>query len=308
MQPRSSSRSRRPARTRRRRLLLGLALALSTAHPASACAPQQQQPAAQTPPAAGQTQSPPPPQSPAPQAQQSQPAEARNSPTATVREFYRQLRERRFREAFAMSIWRPAVEGLSAADFDELRPEFDKMAEGVPEQFEISGEQISGDQATVFMRTPYDPPGKFEEHPVIRVGGAWIYGNKENQQAVNKEGREFFFKARVERHHEEVVEVLKRIAEAEAMYANAHGGLHADLSTLVQESRLSFREEMKLAETLGYNFRVTLEGGGRSFRVNAEPVKYGRTGKLSFSWHDGVMQKKDTGGKPYNPPAPKRKK
>lgn len=290
-----------------RAALLGLALLAAPLAAGSACAGSVQQPPQQQQPAAGQSQP-----SRQPSAQtgqtQAQPAEARDTPTATVREFYRRLRERRFREAFAMSIWRPAVEGLSAADFEELRPEFDKMAEGVPEQFEISGEQISGDQATVFMRTPYDPPGKFEEHPVIRVGGAWIYGNKENQQAVNKDGREFFFKARVERHHDEVVEVLKRIAEAEAMYANTHGGAHAELSTLMQESRLSFREEMKLAETLGYNFRVTLEGGGRSYRVNAEPVKYGRTGKLSFSWQDGVMQKKDTGGKPYNPPAPKRKK
>ncbi len=297
MQPRFSSGRR--ARTRLR-LLLGFTLALLTTHAAAACA-QQPQPA----PPPGQTQPSPQQTQPAPPAQ---PAAGRNTPTATVREFYRLLRERRFRDAFAVSIWRPAVENLSAADFEELRPEFDKMAEGVPEQFEISGEQISGEQATVFMRTPYDLPGKFEEHPVIRVGGAWIYGNKENQQAVNKDGRDFFFKARIERHHEEVVEVLKRIAEAEAMYANTHGGVHAELATLVQESRLSFREEMKLAETLGYNFRVTLDGGARSYRVNAEPVKYGRTGKLSFSWQDGVMQKKDTGGKPYNPPAPKRKK
>ena len=300
MQSRFSSRRR--ARTRRR-LLFGFMLALFSAHAAAACA---QQPAPRTTPAAGQSQMP----QPSPQTQPSpqQLAQSRDTPSGTVREFYRLLRARSFREAFGISIWRPAVEGLSAADFEELRPEFDKMAEGVPEQFEISGEQISGDQATVFMRTPYDPPGKFEEHPVIRVGGAWIYGNKENQQAVNKDGRDFFFKARVERHHEEVQAVIVRIAEAEALYANTHGGLHAELSTLIRESRLSFREEMRLAETLGYNFRVTLDGGGRSYRINAEPVKYGRTGKLSFSWQDGVMQKKETGGKPYNPPVPKKKK
>ncbi|MCA1614045.1 MAG: hypothetical protein LC800_07825 [Acidobacteria bacterium] len=210
MQPRSTFRS--GARTRN--LTLGLALALLTTHAAAACAAQQQQqPAPQTPPAARQT--------PPPSPQQAQPAQALNTPTATVREFYKLLRERRFREAFAASIWRPAVEGLSAEDFEELRPEFEKMAEGVPEQLEFTGEAISGDQATVFVRSLTEP-GKLDEHPVIRSRGAWIYGNKENQQAVEKDGREFFFKA--------------------------------------------------------------------------------------FSWQDGLMQKKDTGGKPYNPPAPKRKK
>ena len=296
----SRSRSGRRARTRRR-LLLGFTLALSAAHAASACAPQPT--AQQSQPAAQQAQ--PPPQQASP-ARPSPAAQAPGTPTAVVREFYRLLRERRFREAFAVSIWRPAVEGLSAEDFEELRPEFEKMAEAVPEQLEISGEQISGEQATVFARSLTEP-GKFDEHPVIRSGGAWIYGNKENQQAVNKDGREFFFKARVERHHEEVQAVLVRIAEAEALYASTHNGLHAELAKLVQESRLSFREEMKLAETLGYNFRVTLSDGGRSYRINAEPTKYGRTGRLSFSWQEGVMQKKDTGGKPYNPPAPKKK-
>ena len=284
---------------RARAALFALTLLLSQTPAATACA----RPAPQAQPAAQQTQ--PPPQQ-APAARPSPSAQAPGTPTAVVREFYRLLRERRFREAFAVSIWRPAVEGLSAEDFEELRPEFEKMAEAVPEQLEINGEQISGDQATVFVRSLTEP-GKFDEHPLIRSGGAWIYGNKENQGAVNKDGREFFFKARVERHHEEVQAVLVRIAEAEALYASTHNGLHAELPTLLRESRLSFREEMKLAETLGYDFRVTLSDGGRSYRLNAEPTKYGRTGRLSFSWQEGVMQKKDTGGKPYNPPAPKKK-
>ena len=223
------------------------------------------------------------------------------TPSDTVREFYNQLRARRFREAFAISIWRPAVEGLSSEDFEELRPEFEKMAEGVPAQFEVGGEQVSGDQATVFVRTPYDPPGKLEEHRLLLLNGVWTYGDRESQRAVAQGGRDFFIKARVERHHEEVVEVLKRIAEAEALYAATHGGAYADLQTLVRESQLSFREEMRLAETLGYNFRVTLGDGNRSYRINAEPARYGRTGKLSFNWQDGVLQRKDTGGRPYNP-------
>jgi hypothetical protein len=40
-------------------------------------------------------------------------AQAR-TPIQTVGEFYKALRERRFREAFALSIYQPALEGLSA--------------------------------------------------------------------------------------------------------------------------------------------------------------------------------------------------
>lgn len=277
----------RGARARAGSLLL-VAFTLLAAHANTACAR-----AGQTTQQSSQQQSRP--------AQTPQQAAGQRTPSDTVREFYNLLRARRFRDAFAISIWRPAVEGLSAEELEELRPEFEKMAEGVPAQFEVSGEQVSGDQATVFVRTPYDPPGKFEEHRLILVNGVWTYGDRENQRAVAKDGRDFFVKARVERHHEEVVEVLKRIAEAEALYATTHGGVYADLQTLVQNSQLSFREEMRLAETLGYNFRVTLTDGGRGYRINAEPVRYGRTGKLSFSWQDGVLQRKDTGGKPYNP-------
>ena len=291
MQSRTSP--RRGARARAGSLFIAARVTLS-AHATTACA-RENETARQT----TQQQS-----SPAqtPQATPQQAAAGPRTPSHTVREFYNLLRARRFRDAFAMSIWRPAVEGLSNEEFEDLRPEFEKMAEGVPEQFEVSGEQVSGDQATVFVRTPYDPPGKFEEHRLILVNGVWTYGDRESQRAVAKEGRDFFIKARVERHHEEVVEVLKRIAEAEALYASAHGGTYADLQTLMQNSQPSFREEMRLAETLGYNFRVTLTDGGRGYRVNAEPVRYGRTGKLSFSWQDGVLQRKDTGGKPYNPP------
>ncbi|HLL75919.1 MAG TPA: hypothetical protein VK421_11740 [Pyrinomonadaceae bacterium] len=288
---------RRAARARAGSLLTA-ALVLLAAHATTACARTVQ--TTQQPPPQQQQQSRPA-QTAQPQQATPQQAAGPRTPSATVREFYELLRARRFRDAFAISIWRPAVEGLSADELEDLRPEFDKMAEGVPEQFEVSGEQISGDQATVFVRTPYDPPGKFEEHRLILVGGVWTYGDRESQRAVAQAGRDFFIKARIDRHHEEVIEVLKRIAEAEALYASTHGGVYADLQTLMQNSQLSFREEMRLAETLGYNFRVTLGDGGRSYRINAEPTRYGRTGKLSFNWQDGVLQRKDTGGKPYNP-------
>ena len=113
-------------------------------------------------------------------AQTSQPPEAR-TPTQTVSEFYRALRERRFRDAFALSIYKPAIEGLSAEELAELQPEFEKLAAAVPEKIEFGGEQISGDTATVFARVGGES-AQLEVIPLMRgAGGAWIFGDAENQ-------------------------------------------------------------------------------------------------------------------------------
>src|SRR2546423_15454791 len=55
------------------------------------------------------------------------PAPAAGSPSRVVLDFYQALRARKFREAFAMSIYKPAVDSLSAQGFDQLRPEVAKM-------------------------------------------------------------------------------------------------------------------------------------------------------------------------------------
>ncbi|HEY0729742.1 MAG TPA: hypothetical protein VGD38_16790, partial [Pyrinomonadaceae bacterium] len=66
------------------------------------------------------------------------------TPTETTRFFYQMLREKKFREAFMISIYRSAIDGLSAQEFEELRPDFEKMAlavsERIPQTIDISGE------------------------------------------------------------------------------------------------------------------------------------------------------------------------
>lgn len=233
---------------------------------------------------------------------------ALRTPSETVRQFYQALRERRFREAFALSIWRPAIEGLSAEEFAELQPEFEKIAAAVPEQIDVNGEQISGDTATVFARvgaTGSDAPP--ETITLLRVGGQWIFGDLENQEAVQRDGKEFFPKARVARHHDEVNAVLLTMANAEALYAAQHSGLYADLPALLQ-SKPTLRDDVEptATNTLGYIFRVTRGKDGKSYAVNAEPVRYGKTGRLSFHMDQSGVQSKDNGGKPYNPPAAKK--
>src|SRR5262249_60829025 len=78
------------------------------------------------------------------------------TPTETTRLFYQNLKEKKFREAFTLSIYRSAIEGLSTQEFDDLRPDFERMSQAVtekmPDKIDVSGEQISGDVATVFVK------------------------------------------------------------------------------------------------------------------------------------------------------------
>ncbi|MGI9105317.1 MAG: hypothetical protein ACR2G4_03620 [Pyrinomonadaceae bacterium] len=223
------------------------------------------------------------------------------TPIQTVGDFYKALRERRFREAFALSIYKPAIDGLSAEEFAELQPEFEKLAGAVPEKIEFGGEQISGNMATVFARVGGEI-APLEAITLMRGGdGAWIFGDPEAQEIVRRDGKEFFLKARIETHHKEVEALLLKIADAQAGYAAVHSGQFADMAALL-ESKPSLREDVESAQTLGYTFQITPGKDGKTYKVNAEPLRYGRTGLLSYYSDQGGMQKKDTGGKPYNPP------
>ncbi|HEV2800819.1 MAG TPA: hypothetical protein VGW12_10000 [Pyrinomonadaceae bacterium] len=222
------------------------------------------------------------------------------TPLQTVAEFYKALRERRFRDAFALSIYKPALEGLTAEEFAELQPEFEKLAGAVPEKIEFGGEQISGDTATVFARVGGES-AQLEAIPLMRgADGAWIFGDAENQAIVRRDGKEFFLKARIETHHKEVEALLLKIANAEAGYSAQNGGRFAEMAALVA-SKPALREDFDSAQTLGYTFQITVGKDAKSYSVRAEPTRYGRTGLLSFYMDQNGLQKKDTGGKPLSP-------
>ncbi len=220
------------------------------------------------------------------------------SPSDTVREFYKAMRERRIREAFAMSIYKPAIDGLKPEEFDDLRPDFERMAAIVPETIEINGEQISGDAATVFVKVP-DPEKGPQPEPValMRVKGAWIIGDKATQETVKKAGKEFFFAARIETHQAEVQEVLRRIPVVEVVYSAQHNGVFADLPTLINVGLMP--KDIEGTESTGYRFHLALAQDAKSYTAGAEPARYGRTGRLSFLIdHTGMIKSADTGGKP----------
>src|SRR5437899_329900 len=62
-------------------------------------------------------------------ASQAPPQNAQRSPSETVRQFYKAMREGHFRDAFALSIYRPAVNGLTDQEFQALRPLFKHLSD-----------------------------------------------------------------------------------------------------------------------------------------------------------------------------------
>ena len=231
---------------------------------------------------------------------QSQPAPAAASsstPTETVRAFYKALSERRFREAFALSVLGAAVEKLSAEEFAELRPDFERLAAATPPSVEVTGEVLNGDVASVFIK-PIDRAAdvQAEEVKLLRAAGRWVVGERGDYEVVGREGKDFLFRSRIETHHEEVEAMMKRIAAAEYAYATQHGGAYGDLGALVAAGLVP--QDVTGTESTGYRFHVNVGKGGNSWEAGAEPVRYGRTGRLSFRIDNSGLTKKDTGGKP----------
>jgi hypothetical protein len=223
------------------------------------------------------------------------------SPTETVRLFYQMMREKKFREAFALSIYRYALEGLSSREFEDLRPDFEKMAaavsERIPEKLDISGEQISGDQATAFVKV-LDADGKEQVEPValMKIDNNWILGDKENLALVKKSGKQFFFEARINAHHSDVQDLLTRISLGEVVYNQGHNGQYANLAELIAAGLIP--KDLEGPETTGYIFHVNKAGDAKSWYATAEPAQYGRTGKLSFYLDASGVKSSDVGGKP----------
>jgi hypothetical protein len=222
------------------------------------------------------------------------------SPSDTVREFYKAMREKRFREALSMSIYKPAIDPLKPQEFEELRPDFEKMAAVIPEQVNLAGEQVSGDIATVFVKVKEgDAPEQAEPVTLILVDGAWIVGDKENQAIVKKAGKQFFFNARINTHHDEVQAMLTRISLAQLLYSQQHDGLFASLATLISLGLLP--KDLEGTESTGYRFHVNSRAGGKTWNATAEPAQYGRTGRLSFFMDASGVRSSDVGGKPLAP-------
>ena len=226
-------------------------------------------------------------------------AQTQRTPSDVVREFYKAMREHRFKEAWAMTIYKPAVEGLSAEEMEDLRPDFEEKAAQIPETVEITNEQITGNTATVFVKVPVSestPQNTSQPVNLINSGGAWIIGDEANQAIVKKAGRRFFLDALIAQHHSDMEDLLKRVIAVQLVYAQQHNTF-GDLAALISTGLLP--KASGDPKEVGYNFHVTVGKDGKTYLAGAEPASYGRTGKLSY-WMDqtGTIKSVDNGGKP----------
>jgi hypothetical protein len=228
-------------------------------------------------------------------------AQAPRTPSEVTREFYKLMRDKKFREAFAMSIYRYALEGLSQQEFDDLRPDFERMASAVGERIQsqdfITGEQISGDTAAVFLRVP-TAEGKEATEPValIKLDNEWVIGDRDSLQLVKKQGKKFFFETRINAHHSDVQDVLTRITLAQVVYSQGHNGLFGNMVELVAAGLVP--KDIEGTESTGYRFQIVRAPDGKSWYATAEPIEYGRMGRLSFFLDASGVRSGDVGGKP----------
>jgi len=222
------------------------------------------------------------------------------TPTETVRQFYESMRAKKFREAFAMSIYKAAIDPLKPEEFQDLLPDFEKMAAAIPDKVDLTGEQISGDNATVFVKVKgEDSQEQAQPISLIRVAGAWILGDKDNEAIVRKAGKDFFFNARIDTHHSEVQNLLKRITLAQVVYGQQHNGQFGNLAELIAAGLMP--KDLEGTESTGYRFQVNKSSDGKTWNATAEPAQYGRTGRLSFYLDSAGVRSGDTGGKPLLP-------
>lgn len=229
--------------------------------------------------------------------------QAQRGPSDVVREFYKAMREHRFKEAWGMTIYKSAVDSLTAEEMEDLRPDFEQRASQVPEQIEITGERIQGNIATVFVKVPVSestPQITSEPVNLISSGNGWIIGTEEDQAEVKKKGRRFFLDALIEEHENDIEDLLKRLLAVQLVYSQQHKGALGNLQDLIAANLIA--KESGDPKAIGYNVRLTIAPDGKSYVAGAEPTRYGHTGKLSF-WMDqsGNIKKADNGGKPLNP-------
>lgn len=207
-----------------------------------------------------------------------------NSPADAVRTFYKNLRERRFREAMMMTNVRPAVESLTDAEMQDLNADFEAIARQVPPEIQINGEIVTGDTASVTAKMPNDDTGVPEDKVfnLRREGSAWIIltADKQAEALVKKEGKNYFFNIRIEVHHVEARMMLDRVTKAQAVYSLRNAGAFGDMQTLIEQGLLA--GDAQSAESTGYRYSISVSPDKKKYFATAEPAVYGKSGKLSF--------------------------
>ncbi len=230
-----------------------------------------------------------------------------NSPADTVRVFYRNLRERRFREAIFLTNLRPAIEGLSDKELKDFQVDFEAVAKNVPAEIEINGEIVSGDSATVTAKLPGEDPDKIEiqEVRLRRENGVWVILTVDEtaEKQIKQEGKNYFYALRIATHHDEAKAMLNRISKAQIAYSAQNQGKFGEIPALIASGFLP--SDVQTSETTGYVYAVELSDDKSSYSATATPAEYGKSGKLSYlvrlnDAKSPLLTAKDAGGKPLN--------
>jgi hypothetical protein len=220
------------------------------------------------------------------------------TPSAVVKQFYEHLKAKRYVEGFKLSVYRPAVEGLSPDEMRDLAPEFERLAVALPEKVETSGEQISGESATVFVKLSATPQP--QEVGLVRIDGQWCVGDRDTYALVKRQGHAFFLNTRLRVSEAETNEWMLEILGAELIYFKAKQR-YAPLDELIKLGGVS----PQLAANTNYKFELKVAADGRSFTLTAVPTAYGRTGKLSFyADQDSAVRAEDKAGQSAGPASP----
>lgn len=229
-----------------------------------------------------------------------------NSPADTVKEFYERLRLKKFRDAILLTNLRPAIEGLTESELNDLGVDFGFLAQSVPENMPINGEIITGNEATVTVKMPDEDDGKLkvQEIKLRKEKDNWIVlvADAEGEKRAKKEGNNYFFALRMEVHHEEAKTMLSRINKAQMVYSMKNKGRFANLRTLVERGYVP--KDALGSITTGYKYDIALKEDNTLYTALATPAKYGKTGKLSFAYRvtrdkQPMLISKDLRGKSF---------
>ena len=222
------------------------------------------------------------------------------TPTDTVISFYRALKEKRYVEGFRHSVYRSAVEGLTPAELQDLEPDFSRTFAAIPDKIEPSGEQITGQTATVALK--FGGAEEPQQVALMRVGSEWLVGDKETLELVNSQGRAFFFNARMLVNEGEAYEMLQRVIGAEIIYSRKFEGKNASLSELIRLGGVP--KDIEDGEASGYHFTLIVSADEKSFFATALPTSYGKTGKVSFYGDINGVHGEDLKGQPASARSP----
>ncbi len=224
------------------------------------------------------------------------------SPAEAVRTFYKNLRDKKFIEAIAMTNMSKAVEGLSQEELTDLSPYFTQLASQTPEDIAIKGEQVTGSMASVFINIPdEDTKNPYSTVTLRKDTNGWVIllADEQAEAEVKRKGKSYLFNMMVEIHQSEAEDMITRITKAQFIYYSQTSEF-GDIATLVQKGFLP--ADIQTSESTGYRFKIVVSNDKLKYFATAEPEKYGKTGKLSFflefDGKNSKLKKEDNKGFP----------